>query len=47
MSKSHEKISETHIVGRATKERIAAAIDCPILRSYHIKHVGVADAAAP
>ena len=47
MSKSHERISETHIVGDATMERIATAGECPILRNYHIKHVGVADAAAP
>ncbi len=47
MSKSHEELSETHIVGPATQEWVVAAKDCPELAGHYIKHVGVADAAAP
>ena len=47
MSKSHEELSETHIVGPTTEEWVVTAKDCPELAGHFIKHVGVADAAAP
>lgn len=47
MSKSHEELSETHIVGSTTTEWVVAAKDCPELGVHFIKHVGVVDAAAP
>ena len=40
-------LSETHIVGAATREVKVRAQDCPPLAGHHIAHVGVADAAAP
>ncbi|MEO8352632.1 MAG: AraC family transcriptional regulator [Chthoniobacteraceae bacterium] len=47
MSKSHETLSETHILGARTREWKVSAHDCPALALHHIAHVGVADAAAP
>src|SRR5436853_7302116 len=47
ISKSQRDLSETHNVGGKTREWIVRAEDCPALRWYHIRHVGVADAAEP
>lgn len=47
MSKTHERLSETHIVGEDTREWKVRAQECPALGLHHIAHVGVADAAAP
>jgi AraC-like DNA-binding protein len=47
MTEIPNNLSETHIVGTRTKEWIVQATSCPSLRVHHIKHVGVADAAAP
>ncbi len=40
-------LSETHIIGPATREWKVRAQECPPLAGHHIAHVGVADAAAP
>lgn len=47
MVETHEKLSETHILGDDTKEWQISAEHCPALKGFHIKHVGVADAAVP
>ena len=41
------QLSETHVVGTATREWKVRAQECPVLAGHHIAHVGVADAAAP
>jgi AraC-like DNA-binding protein len=40
-------LTETHIVGRATRMWKVAAPDCPALANHHIAHVAVADTAPP
>jgi len=40
-------LRETHNVGPHTRETIVRADDCPALRWYHIRHVGIAHAAEP
>jgi len=47
MSKTHESLSETHIVGADTQEWKVRAEECPALALHHIAHAGVANAAAP
>jgi AraC-like DNA-binding protein len=47
MDKSHSHLSETHIVGRKTRQWIVRAERCPALRWHHIRHVGIAAAAHP
>ena len=47
MSETHQKLSETHILGDDTREWRVRAPECPALAMHHIVHVGVADAAAP
>jgi AraC-like DNA-binding protein len=47
MPNKQPTLSETHIVGRATREWKVRAQQCPALANHHIAHVGVADAAAP
>lgn len=43
----HEKLSETHIVGDDTHQKIVHAEDCPPLAHRLLSHVGVGDAAPP
>ncbi len=43
----HEKLSETHIVGDDTRQKIVRAEDCPPLARRLLSHVGVGDAAPP
>lgn len=40
-------LTETHVVGPATREMRVRAQECPPLAGHHIAHVGLADAAAP
>lgn len=47
MTKTHQPLSETHIVGENTKEWVVRASQCPALRVHRILHVGIADAAVP
>ena len=47
MSRKHDSLSETHILGPETKEWRVRAEDCPALAMHHISHVGVAEAAVP
>ncbi len=47
MADMHEKLSETHIVGDDTFQKIVRAEDCPVLAQRHISHVGVGDATVP
>lgn len=47
IAKTHEQLFETHRVGPRTREWVVRAEQCPALRWYHIRHVGIADAAAP
>jgi AraC-like DNA-binding protein len=47
MRRNPNNLSETHIVGSRTRQSLVRAENCPALRLYHIKHVGVADAAVP
>lgn len=47
MGSSHENLSETHIVGRNTRQLIVRAEDCRALEKRLISHVGVGDAAVP
>jgi AraC-like DNA-binding protein len=47
MTKTHHNLSETHIIGASTRQRIVRAEDCPVLRVHQIVHVGIADAAPP
>lgn len=47
MLKTHDNLSETHIVGRRTKQWIVRAESCPALRLHQMAHVGIADAAVP
>jgi len=47
MSRKHDHLSETHILGPDTREWRVRAEECPALGMHHIAHVGVADAAVP
>lgn len=47
IGKSHEQLLETHRVGPKTREWVVRAEQCPALRWYHIRHVGIADASTP
>jgi AraC-like DNA-binding protein len=47
MRKTHNNLSETHIVGARTTEWIVRPETCPALRLHQIAHVGIADAAPP
>jgi AraC-like DNA-binding protein len=47
MSRTHERLSETHILGPDTREWRIRAENCPALAMHHIAHVGVSDAAEP
>lgn len=47
MKQSHTRLSETHLVGRHTREWIVRDEQCPALRLHHIRHVGIASAAHP
>jgi AraC-like DNA-binding protein len=47
MSRTHDRLSETHILGADTREWRVVAENCPALAMHHIAHVGVADAAEP
>ncbi len=47
MVSSHDDLSETHTVGRNTKQLILRAEDCSALKKRLISHVGVGDAAVP
>ncbi|MDX1951725.1 MAG: AraC family transcriptional regulator [Verrucomicrobiota bacterium] len=47
MSETHQPLSETHIVGKDTREWTVRAEHCPSLRQQQIAHVGIADAAVP
>lgn len=47
MASLHDDISETHIVGRRTRQLIVRAAECASLEKRHISHVGVGDAATP
>jgi AraC-like DNA-binding protein len=47
MAARHDNLSETHIVGSDTVQKIVRATDCPALANRHISHVGVGDAAVP
>ncbi len=47
IAQSQHDLSETHNVGDRTREWIVQAEECPALRWYQIRHVGVADAAEP
>jgi AraC-like DNA-binding protein len=47
MAGSHDDLSETHIVGRNTRQLIVRAEDCSALEKRLISHVGVGDAAVP
>jgi AraC-like DNA-binding protein len=47
MRKTHQNLSETHIIGEHTRERTLRAEHCPVLQQRQIAHLGVADAAAP
>ncbi len=47
MATPHDDLSETHIVGRHTRQLIVRAEDCSALEKRLISHVGVGDAAAP
>lgn len=47
MTKTHQNLSETHIVGPRTKEWIVRAADCPAMRTHHIAHTGIAEASVP
>lgn len=47
IGKSQRDLSETHNVGPDTREWIVRAEDCPALRWYYIRHVGIASAAEP
>jgi AraC-like DNA-binding protein len=47
MSATHASLTETHIVGHATRQWIVRAEDCPALLAHHIKHVAITEAAAP
>ncbi len=47
MAGLHADLSETHIVGRRTRQIIVRADDCSALAKRQISHVGVGDAAAP
>jgi len=47
MMKSHTHLSETHQVGKATREWTVRAEQCPALGWHQIRHVGIADAARP
>lgn len=47
MATMHGKLSETHIVGDETNQKIVRAADCPALVQWQISHVGVGDAAVP
>lgn len=40
-------LTETHLVGEATQQKILRSAECAALQSAHIEHVGVSDAAAP
>ncbi|MDB6121226.1 MAG: Transcriptional regulator, AraC family [Pedosphaera sp.] len=47
MSKTLHNLSETHIVGKQTKELIVRAEQCRALQLHQIAHVGIADASPP
>ena len=47
MDNSHAHLSETHTVGRSTRQWIVRAEECPALRWHQIRHVGIADASNP
>lgn len=47
MAGSHNDLSETHIIGRRTRQLIVRADECSALIKRHISHVGVGDAAVP
>jgi AraC-like DNA-binding protein len=47
MATPHDNLSETHIVGRNTRQLIVRADDCSALEKRLISHVGVGDAATP
>lgn len=47
MLKSHQNLSETHILGEGTRLKSVTAETCPALRLREIAHVGVGDAEAP
>jgi AraC-like DNA-binding protein len=47
MASPHADLSETHIVGRSTRQIIVRAEDCSTLAKRQISHVGVGDAAVP
>ncbi len=47
MSKTHENLSETNILGPDTREWRVHSANCPALTGRHIAHVGISDAAAP
>jgi AraC-like DNA-binding protein len=47
MTNLHENLSETHIVGRNTRQLIVRAEECSALATRLISHVGVGDAAVP
>lgn len=47
MAGSHGDLSETHIVGRDTRQSMVRAEECPALAQRQISHVGVGDAAVP
>lgn len=42
-----QNLREAHVLGRDTTERRVKVEACPALARYHIKHVGIVDAAAP
>ncbi len=47
MRKTHQNLSETHIVGKRTREWIVRAVNCPAMGAHHIAHAGVAEAGSP
>lgn len=47
MATPHDDLSETHIIGRNTRQLIVRAEECSALEKRLISHVGVGDAAAP
>ncbi|MDB6038008.1 MAG: Transcriptional regulator, AraC family [Verrucomicrobiales bacterium] len=47
MRKTHQNLSETHLVGEYTREKTVRAEHCPVLQQRQIAHLGVADAATP
>jgi AraC-like DNA-binding protein len=47
MAAMPEQLSDIHILGAQTREQRLTAEQCPQLKRFHIKHVGIIDAAEP